>query len=136
MARSYSSSCSAFRPAFKAALVAHADNGRASAKTSTKRLIDQLFARAIGDYVGPLRDAERKLLIGYARVFLQVRERQGRLPTLLVFRGQRSQLQRLGVDGHDQVLVLRLWFLGRELQSDRARRGIALECSGEVPHDL
>ena len=64
---------------------------------SATGVIRRLIAVAIRDDVHAPRDAKRKLLIGYARVFLQVREHQRGLPPLAVQGGQGPDLQRFGV---------------------------------------
>src|SRR5262245_35296242 len=75
-----------------------------------------LFALAISDDIDTARNTERKLLIGYSLVFLQVLEPERRFTTLAVLRGQRPDLEGSRVDCHNQILVLRLIAAWSQLQ--------------------
>jgi hypothetical protein len=77
-----------------------------------------------------------KLLIGYARVFLQVGERQGRFAPLTVDGHEAPKLEGLLVNSDHEVLVLRLGLPGGQLQCHCARLRALLENGGEVPHDF
>ena len=67
----------------------------------------RLIGCAISDDVDAARDAEDKLLIGYSRVFLQVRECQGGIAALAVPGRQCTDLQGRRIDRDDQVFVFR-----------------------------
>src|SRR5688572_13433583 len=89
-----------------------------------RRRSSRLVACAISDDVDAPWYAERKLLIGYSLVFLQIREGEGRIASLAVPRRQRPDLERGRIERYDQVFVFRFRAPRHQLEAGSAgRRG-------------
>ena len=74
------------------------------------------------DNIDTARDLESELLIGQTDVFLQVREGEGRRPTLRVDRHQSPDDERRRIDRQDEPIVFRLPRFRYELQRQAAGR--------------
>src|SRR5262245_46322269 len=109
----------------------------ASTAVSSRRPAIRLFASVITvDDIDATRYTERELLIGYSLIFLQVRKRDGRIAPLAVACRQPAHLQRRGVQGQNQVFVLRLRAAWSQLQRRRARDGGIGICRREIAGDI
>src|SRR4029453_252040 len=91
---------------------------------------------SVGDDIHAARYAERKRLIGYSLVFLPIRESKGGIASLAVPGGQGADLQGRGVDGDDQIFVLRFGLPRRQLQGRGARRRRVRVGGREVSRDV
>src|SRR5688572_31728446 len=74
------------------------------ARVSASRGASRLVACAISDDVYTTRNAERKLLIRYPLILLQIAERERRFSALPVLGRQRADLECCRVYRHDEVL--------------------------------
>src|SRR5688500_2814777 len=81
----------------------------------TTGVSSRLVALTIRYDIHSPRDAERKFLIGYSRVFLQIREGEGGLPSLAVEGREGTDLEGLGVHADHQILEFRVIFARSEL---------------------
>src|SRR6266567_181021 len=95
---------------------AHPERIRASVSTAARRLV----RCAISNDINAAWYAERKFLIGYSLIFLQVRENERRIAPFVVASGQRAYLKSGRIDGHDQVVVVGFGVPGNELQCERS----------------
>src|SRR4249919_1883262 len=112
---------SACCPARRAPVVMQPEAVRAT--TATANRARRLVACGIVDYVDTPRNAELEHLIGYALIFLQVRKSQGRIAPLGVARDESPNLEGNRVDGHHQVVVIRLTPARGQLQREGPRNG-------------
>src|SRR5688500_11685852 len=106
------------------------------ARVSASRGASRLVACAISDDVYTTRNAERKLLIRYPLILLQIAERERRFSALPVLGRQRADLECCRVYRHDEVLVFRFALSRRQLQSHRSRSRVLDVCGGEIAADV
>src|SRR5690349_3799885 len=88
---------------------------------SSRRARAVLIALAIRYDIHATGDAKRKFLIGYSRVFLQVRERQGGLAPLPIEGREGSDLESLRVHADHEILEFRVAFARSQLHRHGAR---------------